>query len=63
MNEVKKPKQPLIFYYVLAMVVIVLFNSLIAPLLFSPRVTEVSYSEFMSMTEEKKINEVMLEDK
>ena len=53
MNEVQKPRKPLMFYYLLAIAAIVLFNSLIAPLLFSPRVTEVSYNEFMSMTEEK----------
>ncbi len=62
MNEVKKPRQPLIFYYVLAIVAIILFNGFIAPLLFSPRVTEVSYDAFMSMTEEKKVAEVMIED-
>ncbi len=62
MNEVKKPRQPMVFYYVLAVVAIILFNSLIAPLLFSPRVTEVSYDAFMSMTEEKKVAEVMIED-
>ena len=62
MNEVKKPRQPMVFYYVLAIAAIILFNSLVAPLLFSPRVTEVSYDEFMTMTEDKKIAEVMIED-
>ena len=62
MNEVKKPKQPLIFYYLLAVVAIILFNSLIAPMLFSPKVTEVDYSEFMRMTEDKQVKEVMVED-
>ena len=61
-NEVKKPRKPLMFYYALALLAIVLFNSFVAPLLFSPRVTEVTYDEFMSMTEQKKINEVMVED-
>ena len=62
MNEVKKPRQPLVFYYVLAIVAIILFNSFIAPLLFSPRVTEVSYDAFMTMTEDKQVAEVMIED-
>ena len=62
MNEVKKPRQPMVFYYLLAIVAIILFNSLVAPLLFSPQVTEVSYDEFMSMTEDKKVAEVMIED-
>ena len=58
MNEVKKPRKPLMFYYALALLAIVLFNSLLAPLLFSPRVTEVDYGEFMRMTQEKKIDKV-----
>ena len=62
MNEVKKPKQPLIFYYLLAVVAIILFNSLIAPMLFSPKITEVDYSEFMRMTEDKQVKEVMVQD-
>ncbi len=62
MNEVKKPRQPMIFYYVLALVILILFNSLISPLLFSPRVTQVDYGEFIRMTEDKKIAEVMVED-
>ena len=62
MNEVKKPRQPLVFYYLLALAALVLFNSFLAPLLFSPRVTEVDYSEFIRMTEEKKIAEVMVEE-
>ncbi len=62
MNEVKKPRQPLMFYYLLALAALVLFNSFLAPLLFSPRVTEVDYSEFIRMTEEKKIAEVMVEE-
>ena len=62
MNEVKKPRKPLMFYYALALLAIVLFNSLVAPLLFSPRVTEVDYSEFMRMTQNKQIAEVMVEN-
>ena len=62
MNEVKKPRKPMMFYYALALLAIVLFNSFIVPLLFSPRVTEVDYSEFMRMTQEKQIAEVMVEN-
>ena len=50
------------FYYALALLAIVLFNGLVAPLLFSPRVTEVDYSEFMRMTQQKKIAEVMVQN-
>ncbi len=62
MNEVKKPRQPMIFYYVLALVILILFNSLISPLLFSPRVSQVDYGEFIRMTEDRRIAEVMVED-
>ena len=62
MNEVKKPRKPLMFYYAMALLAIVLFNSFLAPLLFSPRVTEVDYSEFMRMTQDKKITEVMVQN-
>ena len=62
MNEVKKPRQPMVFYYLLAIAAIILFNSVIAPMLFSPRVAEVDYGEFMRMTQEKQIDQVMIED-
>ena len=47
----KSPKKPLIFYYLIAMVVIMLLNALVFPLLFSTPVTEVGYNDFMSMIE------------
>ncbi len=62
MNEVKKPRKPLMFYYALALLALLLFNSFIAPLLFSPQVKEVDYSEFMRMTQDKQVSEVMVED-
>ena len=62
MNEVKKPRKPMMFYYALALLAIVLFNSFVVPLLFSPRVTEVDYSEFMRMTQNKQIAEVMVQN-
>ena len=62
MNKVERPRKPLIFYYILALVLIFVFNGVIAPLLFSPKVTEVDYGEFMRMTQEKQIKQVMIED-
>jgi len=49
MNEVQRPKKPLMFYYAIALVVLVLLNSLVLPLLTSPRVNNVDYGEFMRM--------------
>ena len=50
MQEVKKPKKPLIFYYVVAMLVLLLFNFLAMPWLAQRRIQEVDYGTFMSMT-------------
>ena len=58
MKEVKSPKKPLIFYYGIALLVIVLFNVIVSPLLVKARVTEVDYGTFMSMIEQKKIGNV-----
>lgn len=58
MKEVKSPKKPLIFYYGIALLVIVLFNVIVSPLLIKARVVEVDYGKFMSMIEQKKIGNV-----
>ena len=62
MKEVKSPKKPLIFYYGIALLVIVLFNVIVSPLLVKARVTEVDYGTFMSMIEQKKIGNVEVDD-
>ena len=62
MKEVKSPKKPLIFYYGIALLVIVLFNVIVSPLLVKARVTEVDYGTFMSIIEQKKIGNVEVDD-
>ena len=62
MNEVKRPRKPLMFYYAIVLLVLILFNALVMPFLANPGVTEVDYSEFMNMTENKLVSEVMIED-
>ena len=62
MKEVKSPKKPLIFYYGIALLVIVLFNVIVSPLLVKARVKEVDYGTFMSMIEQKKIGNVEVDD-
>lgn len=62
MNEVKSPKKPLIFYYVIALTVILLFNSIIMPLISGRRVSEVDYGTFMSMTEDGNIGKVQISE-
>ncbi len=61
MNEVKKPKKPLVFYYVMALLVLVIFNSFVLPLFTVGRVETVSYDVFMTMTEESNIGKVEIE--
>ena len=58
MKDLKSPKKPLIFYYGIALLVIVLFNVIVSPLLIKARVVEVDYGTFMSMIEQKKIGNV-----
>ena len=58
MKEVKSPKKPLIFYYGITLLVIILFNLIVTPLLTQSQVTEVDYSTFMRMIEEKQIGKV-----
>lgn len=62
MNEVKRPRKPLMFYYAIVLLALILFNALVMPFLMNPGVTEVDYSEFMNMTNEKLVSEVMIED-
>ena len=62
MNEVKKPKKPLIFYYCIALAVILLFNLLIMPAISRAQIKEVDYGTFIQMTEEKKIEKVEIRD-
>ena len=58
MNEVKSPKKPLLYYYSIVMIVVVLFNLLAMPALMDMQVKEVDYGTFMTMTEEGNIGEV-----
>ena len=62
MNEVKKPKKPLFFYYGIALIVILLFNLLLMPRINEIQVREVDYGTFMTMTEEKQLAEVEVAD-
>ena len=58
MNEVKRPKKPLIFYYVIVLAVMMLLNFLLVPWLAEKQVKEVDYGTFMTMIDEKNIGRV-----
>ena len=62
MKEVKSPKKPLLFYYGIVLLVILLFNLVVSPLLLRAQVQEVDYGTFMKMIEEKNIGTVEVED-
>ena len=61
MNEVKQPKKPLIYYYVIVLLVLMLFNFLAMPWMLQRQVREVDYGTFISMTEEKQVGQVEIQ--
>ena len=62
MKEDRSPKRPMIFYYCMVLLIIFLFNMLIAPLLGHSQVTEVGYNTFMDMIDDRDIGLVQIED-
>ncbi len=62
MKEVKSPKKPLIYYYGIVLLILLLFNLLVTPLLARAQVVEVDYGTFMDMIEEQNIGSVQVED-
>ena len=62
MKEVKPPRKPLFYYYGIALVVLLLINFLLVPLVARHAVQEVDYGTFMTMTENKEVGKVEVED-
>lgn len=58
MDEARPPKKPLIFYYIIAMLIILILNATLIPKLLSGRVQEVSYNQFIQWTEEDRVKTV-----
>ena len=61
MKEVKQPKKPLIFYYLIVLIIIMVLNFIFVPWFTERSIEEVDYGTFISMTEDKKIDEVDIE--
>ena len=61
MQEVKSPKRPMIFYYIIVLVAILCINFLLLPALEQRQVKEVDYGTFMTMIDEKQIDSVNIE--
>ncbi len=62
MKEVKSPRKPLIYYYSIVVLALLILNFLIAPLFLQRQVKEVDYGTFMSMIEDQNIGKVEVED-
>lgn len=62
MNEVKKPKKPLIYYYCVVILIVILFNSLTVPWLMERRINKVDYATFIQMTEKGEIGKVDIKE-
>ena len=62
MNEVKKPRRSLLFYYFVVMLVLVLFNTIIMPIFNSWEIKQVDYGTFISMTEKGEVGLVEVQD-
>lgn len=60
MQEVKKPKKPLIYYYAIVLAVLLLFNFLLMPWAAERQVQEVGYDTFIEMTEKEEIGQVQI---
>ena len=61
MNTVKSPKKPLIFYYLIVMLALFLFNALLMPNISEMKIQEVDYGTFITMTDEKQIDQVEIQ--
>ena len=61
MKEVKPPKKPIIFYYLLALVALLLLNAFLFPSLTRGTINEVNYSEFLQMLRDGQVQEVQVE--
>ena len=62
MKEVKHPKKSLIFYYFIALAILLLLNAFLFPALLSRKVKDVDYGTFLNMLKEKKVSTVQIED-
>ena len=61
MKQVQKPKKPLIIYYLIALLVIILLNAFVFPVFMGTSVKEVDYGTFLTMVENKEVSRVQLE--
>ena len=62
MNEVKSPKKPLLYYYFVAMLLVMLFNFIVMPWMAEHQIKEVDYNTFVTMTEQGEVGRVEIQE-
>ena len=62
MQQVKKPKKPLIFYYCVVLLVMVLLNTIVVPSLLKTQIKEVDYGTFLTMLNDKEVDTAQVEN-
>ncbi len=62
MDKQKTPKKPLIFYYLIAMIILMLLNAAVFPLLFGSRVPEVDYGTFLKAIDNGVVTKVQVQE-
>lgn len=62
MEELKSPKKPLIFYYIIALLVVVLFNFITMPWLSEHQIKDVDYNTFVEMTDQGQVGQVVIQE-
>ncbi len=63
MEQVKRPKKPLMFYYTIVLIILILFNIIAMPYMKEKQIKDVDYGTFISMTEKKEIKKVELQQR
>ena len=62
MNEVKSPKKPLLYYYFVAMLLVMLFNFIAMPWISEHQIKDVDYNTFVTMTEQGEVGRVEIQE-
>ena len=62
MNEVKSPKKPLLYYYFVAMLIVMLFNFIAMPWISEHQIKDVDYNTFVTMTEQGEVGRVEIQE-
>ena len=62
MNEVKSPKKPLLYYYFVAMLLVMLFNFIAMPWMAEHQIKDVDYNTFVTMTEQGEVGRVEIQE-